>query len=244
MLLWILPVFMMTFSFAEVGRVVKIVGGQDAYILRQGEKQVLQAEQDLEEGDQIFSQSSHVVIQIYPATQMSIIKDSEVTLTQNLIEETEQVKKATSLIELVKGLIRLQVTKEEGMELDQTVRAPQVAFSVRGTDFEVSTLGDDIDLDVYEGDVEVSSPNVQTFVPYHVKAKEGFRYSRKSPGFARRNFAPKLKEPGFVPREKLKAFWHKKRAMLKGKRILRRDERKERKMERVERGERRRKKNR
>ena len=208
-MLWILSMFLMlNLSFAEVGRVLKVVGTNDAYLLREGNKLPAVVEMELQEGDQVFAQSAHLVLHLYPSSQLSVTKGTEIIISRNVIEEGEKLDKAVSIIDLVKGMIRLQVVKDEETELDQKIEARNVAFSVRGTDFEVAMLDDEVDMDVYEGEVEVTSPHVHTFVPYHVKANEGFRFSRKAKAFARRNFNPRLKNNSeFMPREKIKHAW-------------------------------------
>lgn len=238
-MLWLLPIFfMLNLSYAEVGRVLKIVGSQDAYLLREGNKLTAAVDMELQEGDQVFAENSHLVLHLYPSSQLSVTKGSEVKITRNVIEEGEKLDKAESIIDLIKGMIRLQVTKDAETELDQKIEANQVAFSVRGTDFEVAILEDEVDMDVYEGEVEVTSPHVHTFVPYHVKANEGFRYSRKGKAFARRNFKPKLKNNAeFVPKERLKQAWKERKPKMMRERQLRREGRQMKPGDRKERAE-------
>ncbi len=160
MIPWLLTFVLLTSaSFAEVGKISKIVGASDAYILRNQTK--ISASQDLniEEGDELFTQDSVLVVYLYPTTQMSLAKNTQIKITKNLIEDDGEKEKSSSIINFIKGLVRLQVTKDENLEIDQQVVADGVAFAVRGTEFEVSNAGEDYDLDVIEGEVEVSSLN-------------------------------------------------------------------------------------
>lgn len=138
-----------------------------------------------------------------------------------------------SVINFVKGIIRLQISKEGNEEINQKVQADNVAFAVRGTDYEVSLEGDDVDLDVHEGAVEVTSPDVHTFVPEIVKAGKGFRFDRKQKKFANRAFGPRFKNhPGFINKKELRARWIKDKVARKALRDQKRVERSEKKNER------------
>jgi hypothetical protein len=199
-LFFFLSFFILNNSLAEVGKVLKVTGNTGAYLIRESSKITLTPELLLKLGDEIFTQNSIPVIHLYPGTQLSLAFNSQIKLTEHMIEENaETVKKSTSVIELIRGILRASITREEGEEVDQKIQAKGVSFGVRGTEFEVSQEGDDeVDLDVFEGSVEVSSPDVHTFVPEIVKANEGFKFSRKKKTFARRKFSPKFKNhPGF-----------------------------------------------
>ena len=205
-----LSFFILNTSLAEVGKVLKVVGSTDAYLVRDQNKISLTVDQILELGDEIFSENSMPVIHLYPGTQLSLAKNSQIKLIEHMIEENaEAVKKSSSVIDFIRGILRASITREEGEEVDQKFQARGVAFGVRGTEFEVSEEGEDeIDLDVFEGSVEVSSPDVHTFVPEIVKANEGFKFSRKQRKFARRKFSPKFKNhPGFENKKQLRQQW-------------------------------------
>jgi len=152
-----------------------------------------------------------VVLHLYPSTQISLNKNSKLQITQALIQESDVGEESTSVIKLLKGLIRLQVIKEINQKINQEVNVGDVSFGVRGTDFEVNANDtSEVDLDVYEGEVTVTSPHVQTFVPEVVKASEGFRFSRKQKQFIRRKFQPKFKNhPGFLDKVSLRERWKK-----------------------------------
>lgn len=226
-------------SYAEVGKVSKVLGAGDAFIVRGQQKVTLSIDANLEEGDEVHSRDSVLVLLIYPATQLSISKQTQVTLTKSLIEGDGEKEKSFSIINFVKGIIRLQVTKDENLQVEQQVVADGVAFAVRGTEFEVSLDGEDYDLDVVEGEVEVSSPYVQTFVPEIVKANEGFRFNKKARKFQRRKFRMKFKDhPGFARKEEVREKWKLKRMEMKARRQdkqgLKRGNRQERQVGRIE----------
>jgi hypothetical protein len=197
-------------SYAQVGKMIKVVGGQEAYLLRGSEKLLLKEDLDLEEGDEIFSETSYLVFLIHPSTQLSLSKNTSIKIVQAKFEKEEKVSTLTSSIELLKGLLRVQVIKDSDLQVDQKIISQNVAFAVRGTEFEVSLDEENIDLDVVEGEVEVSSPDIQTFVPEIVKANEGFRFLRKKPKFLRRAFKLRFKDhPAFLSRKVLKDRWRK-----------------------------------
>lgn len=226
MILWLASLLLISSTaMAEVGKISKIIGSQDAYILRNSSKINLSQASLLEEGDEIYTQNSVVVVHLYPQSQLSLSKNSQVKLSKSVIDESTDTEKAFSIIDYVKGIVRLQVTKDPGQEIDQKVQADGVAFAVRGTEFEISQEGEDIDLDVVEGEVEVSSPYVQTFVPEMVKANEGFRFNKRARNFQRRKFKMKMKETGFTSREEIRTKWKEKRQRLKANRQPRLQER-------------------
>lgn len=233
-LLVILSFFILNTSLAEVGKVLKVVGSTDAYLVREQSKIPLTAELFLELGDEIFSQNSMPVIHLFPGTQLSLAKNTQIKLTEHMIEENaEAVKKSSSVIDFIRGILRASITREEGEEVDQKFQAKGVAFGVRGTEFEVSQEGDDeVDLDVFEGSVEVTSPDVQTFVPEIVKANEGFKFNRKNRTFGRRKFSPKFKNhPGFENKKQLRQQWKEMKKQRRAEKGLEKQARAERKRE-------------
>lgn len=234
--------FVLNAAFADVGKIIKIVGGDDAYVIRQGEKISLTPESLLEVGDEIRSSGTHLVMVIFPDIQISLPRLSEMRLKEATIEETPEHLKSQSLVELIKGQIRCRVTKQKNHEVEHTVQVTNAAFAVRGTEFEVGIEGDDVDLDVEEGEVEFSSPLVHTFVPEMIKRNEGFRFSRKNKKYIRRKIATRMQNhPGFLDRQELKERfrkWKEKRASLReGKGV--RKQRKEKRLEVVRRERRR-----
>ncbi len=216
-----LSLLMMTTStFAEIGKITKLVGSGDAYLERRAQKMAMSQDLLLEEGDTLFSQGAVVLIHLYPSTQLSLSKNTQITLTQNLIEDDKAKEKTTSFVNFIKGVVRVLVTKDADQEIEQKVTADGVAFAVRGTEFEVSDVGDDFDLDVIEGEVQVSSPYVQTFMPEIVKRNEGFRFNKGQKKFQRRKFGLKFKNhPGFKRREEIREVWKMKKQERRAKRL-------------------------
>lgn len=194
--------------WSQIGHVVKIAGGQDAYLIRQSGKVVLTTDLELDEGDEIFSESAVLVLYLEPSTQMSLGKHSQIRLTKNFIQDNQVETKSESLIDFLKGYIRLQVSKETNETVDQKVRAQDVVFGVRGTEFEISDAEDGVDLEVIEGEVEVESPLVTTNERF--RANEGMNFSRKTKRFQRRQMKLKFRDhPGFLDRSVLRQKWKK-----------------------------------
>lgn len=116
---------------------------------------------------------------------LSLKLDSGQTVT---LAPHSQIKvSGKTTVDFIQGRILIESSS------DFKVQTDGVSFTTEKGTFEVSqTTSKDIDLDVISGEVEVSSPHVHTFVPEIVKASEGFRYTTKEPGFARRPFSPKI----------------------------------------------------
>lgn len=202
MRLWPLALLLTSTAFASVGKITKIVGTNDAYVVRPAGRVALTPELELNEGDILHTESSHVVLLIDPGTQLSVPKKSELQLTKAKIVTEGKLVKGTSSVDLLKGQVRALVTRDPEVTIDQSITSGNVAFGVRGTEFEVTLDGDDVDLDVVEGEVIVSSPDVHTFVPEIVKKGEGFRFARKKKQFMRRAFKLRMKDhPGFIKRK-------------------------------------------
>jgi ferric-dicitrate binding protein FerR (iron transport regulator) len=98
----------------------------------------------------------------------------------------EPSKEATSL-KLTKGVIRVMGKSEF------SVVGPEVTFTTKDGDFEVAIFKNFVDLNVIRGEVEASSPHIQTFVPEIIKANQGFRYSRAQRKFLGRKYQIFLK---------------------------------------------------
>ncbi len=223
-----------TLAYAEVGEILSLRGGTDSYLMRDGVKSSIGEGVKLEVGDSIHSGNSYVTLILYPKIQMGLAKDTELKITSHLVDEANGPEKTDSLIELIKGLIRIQVTRDHNEEVKQRVDARGVTFAVRGTEYEVSSTDDDAELDVFEGEVEVSSPHVQTFVPEIVKPNEGFRFARKSRQFAKRALKERNKEPRFLRKEELRSRWQQRKASRKEMRLEKKASREERKEKRLE----------
>ncbi|HXH75981.1 MAG TPA: FecR domain-containing protein [Bacteriovoracaceae bacterium] len=241
MLLWsIMLSLCLSFACASAGKVEKIVGAQDAYLMRGQEKITISTDMELKEGDEVFSSNAYVVLLLHPASQLSMNKQSQMKITKSEIDESQPVVKATSIVDLIKGLIRVMVTKQEGQEVEQQVTSSitNVAFAVRGTEFEVSLDDEGADLDVIEGEVEVSSPLVQTFVPEIVKANEGFKFSKRQKKFMRRKMAVRFKHhPGFLNKGEMKERWKKRHERRAEKMKDRKNQNKDRREEKAQRRE-------
>ncbi len=206
-------------SFAEVGKVISLYGSGTTTLIRNGNETNLTPETLFEKDDEIRTTNSTAILHIYPSSQIAVGQNSQIKITESIITEDENnTEVSESIINLIKGFLRLQITKEADQKIDQKVVAKDVTFGVRGTDFEVNIDDEGADLDVYEGEVEVSSPEVQTFVPEIVKRDQGFRFSRKEKKFQRRKFASRLKDARFMNRQELRKKWRAKRSARKDSR--------------------------
>jgi len=183
----------------------------DTQIIRKDSKISVIAHMKLEEGDEAMTMGNPVVLYLYPSTQIYLAKNSRIKISKHLTEDKAGVKKVHSIIELIQGIVHLQVMKDNKLEIDQSVVGDSISFAVRGTEFEVAKEGLNYDLDVLKGEVEASSPYVQTFVPEIVKAQEGFRFNLKEKSFQRRKFVERLKgNLGFSSPEEIQKKWKQK----------------------------------
>jgi len=229
--------FLISSAFAEIGNVKKILGDQDGYALRGGERIKLEVDLPLELGDEVFSQNSVVLLQIDPSTQVSMAKNTELKISEHQVQELSQLEKAYSVIEFISGLIRVNVEKDQDQEIEQQIKTRNVVFGVRGTDFEVTLeKSGDVDLDVFEGEVAVSSPYIHSFVPEIVKGNEGFRFQKSKKTFLRRKFMSRFKNhPGFERPDVMRKAWKEKklkRKSLKTTQVEKRRSRKDRRRSR------------
>lgn len=215
-MLKLLPFFLfISVSHAQVGEILSL-RGSDSFLSRNGTQSSLTEGTKLEVGDSVHSGNGHVTLILFPKIQMGLSKGTELKITRHMVAEAN-TEKTESLIELVKGLIRVQVSRDPGEEVQQGVHARDITFAVRGTEYEVSTDDEMADLDVFEGEVEVSSPHVQTFVPEIVKPREGFRFDRKKRQFARRAHRENLKNVRFLRKEEIRSRWQERKAERKNR---------------------------
>lgn len=212
-ILILLGLIISNIAFAEVGKVLKVVGDDDAYVTRGSQKIALAPEVLLELGDTVSSANAYVVIQLYPASQFSMGKNTELKISEHQINQANELEKTWTVVDFLKGIVRSQIKRDEGQEVEVQVRAEGASFAVRGTEFEVSIEDNkDIDLDVFEGEVAASSPYIQSFVPEIIKANEGLRFERNKKAFTKRRFSSKFRNhPGFEDSKVLLKKWKEKK---------------------------------
>lgn len=203
--------------FAEVGRVSKVVSPKNAHLLREGSKVDMSSDLTLNLGDEIHTKDAHLLLFLYPGTQLAVNKNSVVKISESMIDKNNNQEKAYSIVELIRGIIRLQVTRSPNQEIDQKVQADGVSFAVNGNEIEVAQEKKGVvDLNVIDGEVLVSSPFIQSFVPEVVKANESLRFSQKKKNFERRKFSIKFKNhPEFEKSETLRQKWKAKKSAKK-----------------------------
>ncbi len=224
MIVWMFSfLVLISFASAEIGKVSKILGASDAYIIRNSEKIKLTQDTKIEQDDELYTQESVLLIYLYPSIQISLSKKTQLNFSESVIKDFSKTEKAFSVIEFIKGMVRIQVTTDSEVGVDQKIQANGVSFAIRGTEFEISDLNGEIDLDVIEGQVEVSSPYVQTFVPEIVNPNEGFSFNKKEKKFRRRKFLMKFNShPGFADRRELLKKWKKRKVKKLGRRSRKR----------------------
>lgn len=210
--LWILC-FMMTLStaFAEVGRVVKISDHSDAYLVRNKSKVKLELNTSIETGDEIISENSSVILQLYPETQVNLAKQSQLKIEQADLEVNKNQEKAFSVLKLSKGMVRTIIPMVKKQVLEQRWETEGMSGMITQGEFELSLQENkNSELEVFDSQVAVSSPFIQSFVPEIVKANEGFTFNWKDKGFSRRKIAPKFTDhTSFLDVKVIKKNWEK-----------------------------------
>lgn len=143
-------------------------------------------------GDEIFSQESIVLIYLEPNLQISLSKNSHVKLNR-------------SLINLIKGLVRIRVEKVINKENDFKLQTRDVVLAMSKAEFEIMIAeSKNVELDVFDGEVVVSSPHVHSFVPEIIKSREGLTFHFVKKAFLRRKLESRFKNhPTFLKRSEL-----------------------------------------
>lgn len=163
-------------SWASPGKVLKMTEGHDAYLVRRNSKILLTPKTKIEFKDEIFTKNSSVVIQVFKAGEVTLLQNTHLAVTKDFP------------LSLRKGVLRVKAL--ESLKVD----ADGVSFKGNDAEFDVIKEGiQNIDLDVFKGSIEVSSPHVHTFVPEIVKANEAFRFDSINKTFSRREFKKRQK---------------------------------------------------
>lgn len=138
----------------EVGEVTR-VSGSGAVLVRAGGRSPLAEGQPLELHDVIRTDKGVAQILLNPGTQVNIAQNSSLEISEQVITNSESNEtEVKSVIHFIQGQLRLLVEKL-GTKVDQRVEKDNVAFAVRGTEFEVEDGDEGMDLQVFEGQVEV-----------------------------------------------------------------------------------------
>lgn len=175
MTLWALCFLLLSnIAFASIGTISKMSGNTGAYMMRGTQKKLLSKKLKLEEGDEIFSGDNHVALTLQPSVQLTLKKKTQIKIVN------------MTSIQFLKGQIRINNSKT-----DLKLEADGLSVKSQNADFELTQVKENFELDVFKGDVEVSSPLIQTFVPEIVKANEGLSFIKKAPKFERRKLKGK-----------------------------------------------------
>lgn len=164
-------------SFAKSGhgKIVGVLGKSDSILTREDKKISIKKNLVTELNDKIQTNNASVTVALHPKNELIINNNSEVKFADK------------DVLDFIKGAIWLSLKDE------MKVQAEGVSFTAKNAEFEVSEGKDSIDLDVIRGEVTVSSPYVQTFVPEIVKAREGFSFGKTKKSFNRRKLSLKIK---------------------------------------------------
>jgi hypothetical protein len=160
--------------------VVKILRGE-VNVVAQGTSSVLKANQWVEEGSVIKTgEKSFVKLVLIDKSQMNIGPSSEMKIEKFSGQDA-------GVIDLVKGKVRSQVTKDYLQMKDKDksklfIKTPNAVMGIRGTDFMISTNGVNTAAVLFEGSVvfnkldnprEISSSNLEAIVDRGVRMHPG-----------------------------------------------------------------------
>src|SRR6478752_623410 len=98
-ILVLLGLILSNMAFAEVGKVLKVEGHNGAFIMRGSQKITLSPALSLELGDTISSGNDYLLLQLYPATQLSMAKNTELKISEHQINEANKLEKIWSVVE-------------------------------------------------------------------------------------------------------------------------------------------------
>jgi hypothetical protein len=197
--------FSISFVYAQVGEVRSVRIASDGWIFRNGTKLKLNEGMTLNVGDNIHTESSFVTLLLYPKIQICLVKGSELTLSQHLLDDGNE--QTTSVIDFVKGQIRIQVTKDGSEKIDQQVKTRYLTVGVRGTEYEVLTTDQETEVDVFEGQVEVTSPNGKR--TELVNPNQGLRIGKDESQFVRIPVRERVQDTRFLTRDGIRERWEK-----------------------------------
>lgn len=215
--LWILSfVLMVSTASASVGKVLKTADNSGAYIIRNKNKIDLKSDLALETGDQVVSGTTNLVLQLYPETQIALTKQTELIIDQADLEISKSNDRGFAVVKLQKGLVKVLIPAGKRQELEQRWETEGMTGAVRQGEFELSVEeSKNVKLEVMKGQVDVSSPFIQSFVPEIVKSNEGLTFVMKDKAFSRHRVDGKsqLKDVLINPKT-TKKNWDKARAKL------------------------------
>lgn len=119
---------------------------------------VVKASMPLFWGDRLISGPDTTLdILIYPSMAIKLNPSSEMKLIGSLIEKAQKSLNSTSAIQVVKGKIQGHLSKSMDIKNNVKVFTRKTVSAIRGTTFEISEEGEIDSVEVYEGEVEVSS---------------------------------------------------------------------------------------
>ena len=173
-----LLLFTMNAAIAGNVKVLKLKG-RDSYILRGSEKLPLKSKSEINSGDEIHVGKTNLVIEIG--------QGAELNLGRKAILRVQEVSDTSSTTELRSGMVKVKVTPNKKQEVDHKMQAGQVFLTARDAEYEVALAKtNDVDAKVFKGQIEASSPLIQSFVPEYIKAKEAIHFSLKEKKFVRK----------------------------------------------------------
>lgn len=210
--LWILCLMMtLSTAFADIGKVLKVADKSEAHIVRNKSKIELKSDTKIEVGDLIVAGNSNLLLHLYPETQIVLTKSSELLVEQSDLEVTKKNEKAFAVLKLQKGSLKAHSPSRKNQEIEQRWETEGASAAGAQGEFELALLDSkNVDIDVFQGQLAVSSPFIQSFVPENVQAKEGLTFVAKDKAFSRRSATAKLgNEPAFMADKVVKKNWDK-----------------------------------
>lgn len=157
-IIFLLVLLFSTTLLAEVGTVSRVIG-TDAFILRDENKLPVHQGMDLDEGDRIETNSSVVLLHLYPGTQVNLSEKSIFVIEEHEVDlEQSQNESSSIFMRFLKGKLKILVEKLRSDDTtSQTIQTKSVALAVRGTQFEVEENTDGTNVDVTEGVVAATT---------------------------------------------------------------------------------------
>lgn len=234
----ILLIFLSQFLYSEVGIVNRVIG-EDAVIVRENGNQIISEGTLLEEGDEIQTNNSTILFQIYPATQVTLSKESYFLVDEHDFEISENKENSKLIVTFLKGKLKILVDKlSESDTTEQIINTKSASFAVRGTEFEILEDDEGTSIDVNEGKVEARTEleRIDLFKEESVRVQRGSKGRLRERVLRGRKFSKERWSFGFIDRNRVKERWKSRRFELRekfkkndrGERLKKREERQKR----------------
>lgn len=195
---------------AEVGKISE-VEGLGGFIIRDEKKIAIEKDLDIERQDIIQTNTSQVLIHLYPGTQINLADQTDFKVESHQVDAHQDKETSQMVMELLRGAMKILVEKFSPLdETEQVLKTKMVALSVRGTEFEVQVQDNgNTQVDVIHGTVSAASDNenLDLNTSDSLDLKYGKKFSLKESLKVRRKLIKSRLKILLLKKEKLIERW-------------------------------------